>query len=163
MLPIHTILCPTDFSPPARNAFRLASALARDYSARLIVMHVIEQPLLIYSGVMAPPPPPDISAEEREGLLKKLHQLVPDDPTVSVEHLLVEGEPSTAILKISQERHCDLIVMGSHGRTGLYRLLMGSVAEQVLRKGTCPVLTVKTPIPANTPEPSRPSREPANV
>lgn len=106
---------------------------------------------------------PDLSAEEREDLLKELHEVRPEDATVSVEHLLVEGDPVGAILKISQERQCDLIVMGSHGRTGLHRLLMGSVAEQVLRKATCPVVTVKTPIPAISPEPSRPARGAASV
>jgi len=60
----------------------------------------------------------------------------------------VEGDVATEILRLAQETGSDLIVMGTHGRTGLARLLMGSVAEQVVRKAPCPVLTVKTPFPA---------------
>jgi nucleotide-binding universal stress UspA family protein len=62
-----------------------------------------------------------------------------------LEHRLVEGDAATVILQVATEIKCDLIVMGTHGRTGLSRLLMGSVAEQVVRNASCPVLTVKTP------------------
>jgi len=158
MLPIHTILHPTDFSAGSAEAFHLACALARDYGARLIVLHVMERPLLIYSGVMAAPPPPEISAEERQALREKLQQLHAE-PTLDIEHLLVEGDPTTAILRFSGDRHCDLIVMGSHGRRGIGRLLLGSVAEQVLRQATCPVLTVKVPVPPIAARPARPARE----
>jgi hypothetical protein len=61
--------------------------------------------------------------------------------------LLLVGDPASAILRVTQELPADLIVMGTHGRTGLGRLLMGSVAEQVVRKAPCPVVTVKTPLP----------------
>jgi nucleotide-binding universal stress UspA family protein len=71
----------------------------------------------------------------------------PSDPAVKIEHRLAEGDPAREILRVARETGCDLIVMGTHGWTGLGRLLMGSVAEQVVRKATCPVLTVKTPIP----------------
>jgi nucleotide-binding universal stress UspA family protein len=63
---------------------------------------------------------------------------------------LQEGDPATEILRIAQECKCDLIVMGTHGRTGVARLLMGSVAEHVVRKAECPVLVVKTPLPKTT-------------
>ena len=59
--------------------------------------------------------------------------------------MLMEGEPGEAILRTATERHCDLIVMGTHGRTGLDRIIKGSVAEHVLRRAPCPVLTVKEP------------------
>jgi nucleotide-binding universal stress UspA family protein len=65
-----------------------------------------------------------------------------------VEHWIFQGDPATEILAAAEKIKCDLIVMGTHGRTGLGRLLMGSVAEQVVRKAPCPVLTVKTPLPA---------------
>jgi nucleotide-binding universal stress UspA family protein len=145
MLPIRTVLHPTDFSGHSDYAFRLACSLARDYGARLIVLHVLERPVLIYAGVMTAPPPPAPTAEERQAVLERLHRIEPPDPAVRVEHLLEEGDPATAILQVAQERQCDLIVLGSHGRTGLGRLLLGSVAEQVVRKASCPVLTVKTP------------------
>jgi nucleotide-binding universal stress UspA family protein len=74
------------------------------------------------------------------------------DPKVHVEHRLAEGEPDETILRVARESNCDLIVMGTHGRTGLRRALMGSVAEQVVRLATCPVLTVNSPFPQAAPD-----------
>lgn len=148
MTPIRTILHPTDFSAPAEQAFQLACSLARDRDARLILLHVLERPLIIQGGVMAAPPLAGPSEEERAALRQKLGQLQASDPKVRMEHQLEEGDAATAILQVAQETTCDLIVMGTHGRTGLARLLMGSVAEKVLRNAPCPVLTVKTPASA---------------
>ena len=64
-----------------------------------------------------------------------------------MEYRVQDGDPVVEILEVTREAPCDLIVMGTHGRTGLGRLLMGSVAEQVLRRASCPVLTVRTPFP----------------
>jgi nucleotide-binding universal stress UspA family protein len=149
MLPIRTILCPTDFSAPSEHAFRVACALARDYGATVLALHVLERPLMTYSGVMGAPPAEPPSAEQRRAAREHLDRVAAKDPRVSVEHLLEEGDPATAILQIAEERRCDLVVMGSHGRTGLARLLMGSVAEKVLRNAPCPVLTVKIPARMN--------------
>jgi len=82
-------------------------------------------------------------------LLEELCHIKPSDPKTPVQRLLVEGNPATAILNVAREINCDLIVMGTHGRTGLNRLLNGSVAEEVVRKAPCLVLTVKSDIPAN--------------
>jgi nucleotide-binding universal stress UspA family protein len=144
MLPVRIILHPTDFSAYSDWAFRLACSLARDYGAHLIVLHVLERPVLTYSGVMTPPPPLPPSAEERQAARERLHRIQPPGPAIEVEHVLEVGDPATAILEVAQERPCDLIAMGTHGRTGLGRLLMGSVAERVVRQASCPVLTVKT-------------------
>jgi nucleotide-binding universal stress UspA family protein len=145
MLPIRTVLHPTDFSQHSDYAFRLACSLARDHGARLMVLHVLERPLLTYTGVMTAPPPPPPSVEQRQAVQEQLHRIKPPDSAIVVEHLLEEGDPATAILQVAQERRCELIVMGTHGRTGLPRLLMGSVAEQIVRKAPCPVLTVRLP------------------
>ena len=145
MLPIRTILHPTDFSAHSEYAFRLASSLARDYGARLIELHVLERPLFIHGGVMTAPPEPPPPEEQRQAIREQLQRIKATDPAISIEHLLEEGDPATGILQVAKERSCDLIVMGSHGRTGLGRLLLGSVAEQVVRKAPCPVLTVKLP------------------
>jgi len=75
----------------------------------------------------------------------KLHQVAVPGSQVKVEHRLVEGFAAEAILQAAEESKADMIVMGTHGRTGFNRLLMGSVAEEVLRKAACPVLTVKAP------------------
>lgn len=133
MLPIRIVLHPTDFSTPSDYALRLACSLARDRDARLIVLHVVATSL---------------AAEKRgfgEELQDELTRMEIPDPQFRVERRLEEGEPVTEILRVAGETNCDLIVMGTHGRTGLGRLLMGSVAEQVVRKAPCPVLTVKMP------------------
>jgi nucleotide-binding universal stress UspA family protein len=145
MLPIHTILHPTDFSAHSDYAFRLACSIARDHGARVIVLHVVDRPVLAYPGVMTPPPPPVFYGEQRDALRQKLEQIKPRAPGVAIEHLLIEANPAAAIVTIAEEQPCDLIVMGTHGRTGLTRLVLGSVAEQVVRSADCPVLTVKTP------------------
>ena len=72
-----------------------------------------------------------------------LKEVVPTDPQVACEHRLLTGDPAVAIARLAEEEHADLIVMGTHGRTGLTRLLMGSVAEAVVRRAPCPVLTYK--------------------
>jgi nucleotide-binding universal stress UspA family protein len=141
MIPIHTILHPTDFSDCSDVAFRLACALARDYGARLVVLHVAELPAVVSGdGMLMMPYPVD-----SEPLREQLQKLTPGAPEVPVEHRLVEGYPAEQILRVAAQKNCDLILMGTHGRTALNRLLMGSVAEQVVRKAPCPVLTVKTP------------------
>jgi nucleotide-binding universal stress UspA family protein len=140
---IRTILYPTDFSDNSANALEVAGALARDYGARLTVLHV-KQPPITPSGVMTPEPfeSPELAAELR----KRLDAVRPTTPNVPVEHMMLTGDEATEIVRLATEEGFDLIVMGTHGRTGLGRLLMGSVAEQVLRRAPCPVLTVKQPI-----------------
>jgi nucleotide-binding universal stress UspA family protein len=68
-----------------------------------------------------------------------------DGAKIDIEHQLVEGDAATETLHVALEAGCDLIVMGAQGRTGLPRLLMGSVAEKIVRRASCPVLTVKVP------------------
>ena len=136
MLNIRTILHPTDFSPLAYHAFDVANALAADYKARLVLLHVHEPPIPV--GELVPSEPPDI----REYLLRDLQELKPA-PGVDVEYRLEVGSIAEGILCAAAETKCDLIVLGTHGRHGLGRVLMGSVAESVLRKAPCLVLTVK--------------------
>lgn len=140
MLPIRTILHPTDFSPHSDYAFRLACSLARDYGAKLVLLHVAQPPMAFAGeGVLIQPPEFD-----PEPLREQLQQMKPMDPMIRTEHRLVQGDPIPEILEIAEESKVDLIVLGTHGRSGLGRLLMGSVAEQIVRQATCPVLTVKT-------------------
>ena len=150
MFPIRTILHPTDFSEHSRAATELACALARDYGARLYVLHVL--PLtLAYGEGFAPP-----AESPLEEIKLRLDQVGAAAPGVRIERRLFEGRPATEILSLARAMPCDLIVMGTHGRTGLGRLLMGSVAEEIVRKAPCPVLTVKTP--AARPEPEKEAR-----
>jgi nucleotide-binding universal stress UspA family protein len=72
-----------------------------------------------------------------------LHAVVPTDPSIPFEHKLMTGDPAAEIVRLAESEGADMIVMATHGRTGLRRLLMGSVAEAVVRRAACPVLTVK--------------------
>jgi nucleotide-binding universal stress UspA family protein len=142
MLQLQTILHPTDFSSQSEYAFRLAWSLAKDHGAKLIIAHVMKIPV-VYGEATAV-----VNTEAfRHELTGKLRQLQGPDQSVRLEHRLAEGEAASEIIRIATEANCDLIVMGTHGRTGFGRLLMGSVAEQVMRKAPCPVLTVKAPVP----------------
>jgi nucleotide-binding universal stress UspA family protein len=149
MLAIRTILHPTDFSQRSQCALALACALARDYGARLIALHVAEVPTLAYGEGVVPPHPEELRATAQE----ELDQLVVPYETVRAERRLEEGDAVTEVLRVAQEVSADLIVLGTHGRSGLARLLMGSVAEQIVRKAACPVLTVKAPFPETAPGP----------
>lgn len=139
MLPLATILHPTDFSEHSLFGFRLACALARDYNARLVLLHVIPPPMVIYTGG----PVPAETWPSIEEVKEKLRQLEGQAHRVRIESEVLEGDPVDMILRAAEETSSDVIVMGTHGRTALARLLLGSVAESVLRKAPCPVLTAK--------------------
>ena len=144
MLPIRKILHPTDFSDRSRAAFEMAGALARDYAAELVIVHVAAPaPIFAPDGIAVAGP-----TEEPYEPRVKLAAVRPDDPRVKFSHHLVEGDAADQILKVARAEGVDLIVLGTHGHTGVARLLMGSVAESVLRKAPCPVLTVRSPFPA---------------
>jgi nucleotide-binding universal stress UspA family protein len=135
------ILFPTDFSTCSDAGLKQATALARDAGARLLIVHVEEPPIAygggeMYYGILEP---------DNAALLKMLHDVVPTEPDVLYEHRLLSGDPADRIVEVAESEHCDLIVMGTHGRTGFKRLLMGSVAEAVVRRAKCPVITFKQP------------------
>jgi nucleotide-binding universal stress UspA family protein len=134
------IIVPTDFSSASEEALRWATSLARDSGATLLIVHV-EEPPMAYAGEL--PLVPD--EETRDELRRSLLGTLPPDASVAYEHKLLVGDPATAIVVVAEDEHADLIVMGSHGRKGITRLLMGSVAEAVVRRAKCPVLTVKQP------------------
>lgn len=147
---IQTILHPTDFSESAQHAFRLACSLARDHAARLVVMHVTPLQYPFVGEMIAVPPfdPTDGDAE-RERLLEKLEEMKPTYGGFPVEYRLEEGEAVERILAVAADVDAGLIVVGTHGRTGLKRLLMGSVAEHLVRQAPCSVLAVKAPTAAH--------------
>jgi nucleotide-binding universal stress UspA family protein len=141
MLAIRTILHPTDFSEHSAQALRLACVLARDHRAKLILLHVAEPAVIASSGVLMPAPPAPFEYN-RAGLEARLAALASTEPDVRIECRVVFGGPGEEIVAAAQDG-CDLIVMGTHGRRGLGRLVLGSVAEQVMRRSPCPVLAVK--------------------
>jgi len=133
------ILVPTDFSTLGRTALETATALAKERGAKLLIAHVEEPPMAygggeFYYGIEEP---------DRTEIQRMLAEVLPTDPAVSYEHHLLMGSPATAIVNLAEREHVDMIVIPTHGRKGLLRLLMGSVAEEVVRKAKCPVLTVK--------------------
>jgi nucleotide-binding universal stress UspA family protein/quercetin dioxygenase-like cupin family protein len=140
---IQTILHPTDFSENSRYAFQTACALARDNHATLLILHVMMPSV---SPLFQESLPDPLRAAESQESLATLPWPQPSDPQIRVEHRLAEGDPAEEILRLAKALRCEVIVMGTHGRTGLGRFLTGSVAEEVLRNAVCPVLVVKTPL-----------------
>ncbi|MCS6975828.1 MAG: universal stress protein [Gemmatales bacterium] len=150
-LHFKTVLCPVDFSETSRQALRLAHALARLSDGRLIVLFVGAPALMVTDGVMAAPA---LGSEEPDpdSLKGQLREFVKPVIGEAVELRVDYGNAAEEILEHADQCHADLIVMGTHGRTGLGRLLMGSVAEHVLRRAKCPVLLVKgSGTPATSP------------
>lgn len=145
---IQRILCPTDFSPTADKAFAYANRLAESICAELILLHVFDQPNFQTTHPEEHPLDPSIEQQ-----LKAIEPLGPD---VKLRRLLHCGAPGEVICWAAQEHQCDVIVLGTHGHTGLMHLLLGSVAEYCLRHARCPVLTVR-----DRPKDEPPLTEPA--
>jgi nucleotide-binding universal stress UspA family protein len=139
----RTIIFPTDFSHTGDAALDMATSLARQRSAKLLIVHVEEPPAAYGGGEMYYGMPEPAT----EDLTKMLNAIVPPGGGVAYEHLLLTGEPASAIARLAEEKNAELIVLGTHGRAGLLRLLMGSVAEAVVRRAPCPVMTLRQPKP----------------
>lgn len=153
---IKKILVPTDFSPSSKHAINYAATLARKFAAQIVLIHVIES--LPYSVTDT-----FTLVDHRRALEKTAGSLLENSRKelvrkgLSVKAHLLSGAPSREILQRARREKADLIVMGTQGRTGVSRLLLGSVAEKVVRLSACSVLTVRnrTAIPARSAE--RPS------
>ena len=135
-----TILVPIDFSPSSDTALAMATSLARDSGAKLLIVHVEEPPFAVGPEYIYAIP--ERSADE---IVRRLSNVKPADPKVPFEHRYVAGSPADAIVNTAKSEKVDMIVIGTHGRRGLTRLLLGSVAEAVVRNAPCPVLAVKQP------------------
>jgi universal stress protein A len=135
---IRHILTPTDFSAPATQAVTAVFELAQTFGAKLSLLHVIEVP--VYAIEVALP----LEALERDAR-HELARLLPEAGAahVDVTRLVDMGVPYQKILETATAEQVDLIVMATHGRTGLGHLLLGSVAEHVVRLAPCPVLTIR--------------------
>lgn len=153
---VRSILLPTDFSGCANYALPYAAAIARATGASLVCLHVIEPivPAVGYTGLTEPLPLADISEQLEDSAEKELPRLVECEELtgVAVEEMIVHGDPTAEIVRIASERDVDLIVISSHGRAGLGRIIFGSTAEAVVRHAACPVLVVK---PKNEEEPDQ--------
>ena len=141
MLPVKKILYPTDFSSYSTPAYFHAVALAENHNASLTVLYV-------YNPGEADQP------TNRNFWRDQLEQVRPSNEAIPVHHVFLEGDPADAIVRYATDARMDLVVMGTHGRTGAALTLMGSVAEKVLRGAPCSVLVVK--LSKGQPGPERP-------
>lgn len=144
---MEKILCPLDFSKCSDHALTYAIAMAQTFEAQLILLHVVMPPM---SSLPGDPLLPEISrnAEEIEDACgKRLEEAEGPirDLGIDVQTTVVNGTPFAEIVRVAREEEVSFIVMGTHGRSGWQHLLIGSVAERVVRKAACPVLTVKHP------------------
>src|SRR5205814_939121 len=138
----RVILHPTDFSELASQALVIAADLARRYQAELLVLHVAETigPGPVAFGEVAG----ELEPEGARRLLDEdLHRYAPLPVGVPGRYLTAVGDPTVEIVRAAREHRCDLIVLGTHGRTGLIRVLSGSIAEEVIRHAPCPVLVTR--------------------
>jgi len=139
------ILCPVDFSSYSKAALEEAMSLAKAMSADLCLVHAYQNPayVLPMSGYVGPTA--DMVTKIREQLVQELEGMAADcrKAGIQTETLVIEGVPYDAIVTRANEWKADLIVMGTHGRTGLSHALAGSVAERVVRLAKCPVLVTR--------------------
>lgn len=146
---IRSILLPTDFSACAAHARSYAASFARSTGARVVCLHVVEPvvPAVGYTGLAEPLPVADMADELQDSAARELPKLAACEEFagLEVEEVIAHGEAAAEIVRIAKERGVGLIVIASHGRTGLKRMLFGSTAESVVRHAPCPVLVVKPP------------------
>lgn len=148
MIEMKSILHPTDFSEPSKYALRYALALAREFKAKLYILHVIEEvSSAMYFDMLQAPPLAQLMAGIEDQARKALDDLVPADmkDKVEFEYLIRKGVPFLEIVRCAEQEKVGMIVVGTHGRTGLKHAIFGSVAEKVVRKAPCPVLSVRHP------------------
>jgi nucleotide-binding universal stress UspA family protein len=142
MIQFERILFPTDFSDSAENASQYVISLAKKYGSKIHVLHVVE-PFTYTSDFGI-----DYSAQYREMEVtakRLIGEIIASlkKSSLDAEGAVLSGEPFVEIIRYARQENADLIVMATHGRTGIEHVLLGSVAEKVVRKSPCPVLTVK--------------------
>ena len=152
------ILVPTDFSEPSDAALQYARMVAAKFGASINLLHVFEPPLYLAGVVSSEVYVADTSAIQAELMEQAKNNLAErvtagDRERYGATTEIVTGQTASSIVKFATEQHMDLIVMGTHGRSGMSHLLLGSVAEHVVRTAPCPVLTVRRePMPSEVPE-----------
>jgi len=143
------ILVPTDFSNYADNALRQAVDIAKQYHAKIFLLHVIGDHIrqciedYCLSDAVVKEIEQDSMMASIDNLKKEINRLSDDSSDVEIFSYVKRGVPSEEVLREQEEKDIDLIVMASHGRTGISRILIGSVAEKVMRGAKCPVMLVR--------------------
>ncbi len=150
MIKLQKILCPLDFSENSLEALKYATHTALREDATLYLIHIVDSRVYDYGGPIYEPVIPakksKIDPAAKDRLRDKLLEKVPKEIQDRVEMVISFGVPFVEIIRAARDYDVDLIVMGTQGRTGVSHILIGSVAERVVRKAPCPVLTVKMPI-----------------
>jgi universal stress protein A len=147
MINLNRILLPTDFSSYAKTASNYACALAEQFGSELHLLHVVQDLVaMVPEPGLAFPPPGDYMGKLQESAERALDQLLDQDWAKEKDIVKSTRQPPLflEIIRYAKENEINLIVMGTHGRSGLAHTLLGSVAEKVVRKAPCPVLTVRT-------------------
>ncbi len=139
---IRRVLVPVDFSDHSQNALRYAVAFASQFGAELILVHIVEQ--MVYPGDWMYPPlaSSDFATEKREQILERLKQLSAG-VGVKARQIVRLGRAWQEVVEIAKEQKADILIIATHGYTGLKHVLLGSVAEKIVRHAPCPVLTVR--------------------
>ena len=148
MVEIRSVLHPTDFSESSKHAMLYAFSLAEQYRAKLRILHVIEEISgTLYFDMLQTAPLAQLMSEVETQAQSALDGLVPPEvkEKLNLEYLIRRGVPFLETVRCAEETRSDLIVCGTHGRTGLKHVLFGSVAEKIVRKAPCPVLSVRHP------------------
>ncbi len=143
---IRRILHPTDFSRASSKAFAMAVEMAKANRAELLIVHVLAPAVpLVGDGYVTPKIYEDLEASARAWGRKRLDQLLAKarKARTRAKGLLLEGVPHEQIVRAARSRRAGLIVIGTHGRTGLVRFVLGSVAGRVVAMASCPVMTVR--------------------
>jgi nucleotide-binding universal stress UspA family protein len=139
----HRILAPTDFSKYSMQAIKYARDLAQTFTGTLVLLHIVELPPYPIEGL----PPSELGGNLADDLehqaTSDLARVLTDEAEVKIVRRVVVGIPYRKIIEVAEAEKVDLIVMATHGRTGLSHLFMGSVAERVVRTAPCPVLTIR--------------------
>ena len=150
---IKKILVPVDFSESGQPALALAASMARTFHASIDLLHVWQPPPLIPFPVVIVPSAAESTPINMEELarttagaqMKQLVERLRDQGVTEVHSRVAVGSPAHEIVDLAELGHFDLVVMGTHGRTGVVHAVLGSVAEKVVRRSKCPVLTVRAP------------------
>jgi nucleotide-binding universal stress UspA family protein len=143
---IKTIVFPTDFSNGARAAMDHAVSLARDYKARLVLLYVVQDISIAEWYIPSSLSVTDLLEDMQKSASQEMDKWAAEVSAnvKDLEKMVVRGVPFVEIIRTAREKQVDLIVIGTHGRTGIDHLLFGSTAEKVVRKAPCPVLTVRS-------------------
>ena len=142
---IKTVLFPTDFSQGARAAMDYALSLARDYNAKLVLLYVVQDISIAEWYIPSSISATDLVEDMQKSAWNEMGKWATEAgaKVKDVEKMVARGVPFVEIIRTAREKNVDVIIIGTHGRTGIDHMLFGSTAEKVVRKADCPVLTVR--------------------